>query len=165
MDLLKALPIILIVFVSGCTTGVSRNTQQQEQAPIEQPVQETTPVQQPTEGTLQGEVTPPPAPQEQPTSTAKEYTMEYDESGYYTNGQKTPSISVKGGDSVKITYQVRSTNVYPGGAQFRGCGATSASVPPGGTTSIQFTASSTCTITAYWPDTNIAKVSMGVVVS
>ena len=165
MDLLKALPIILVVFISGCTAQVSETeTTQEQEIPTEtQPIQEA-PTQQPTEGTLQGEVTPP-AQQEQPAPAAKEYIMEYDESGYYISGQKTPSVSVKAGDSVKITYHVRPANVYPGGAQFRGCGATSAGVPPGGTTSIQFIASGTCTITAYWPDTNIAKVSMGVVVS
>lgn len=118
------------------------------------------------EGTLQGEVTPqqeisaiPPLP------TTKEFTLETDDIGYYTDGQKTTSVSVAKGDAVKITFKLRTQNIYSAGAEYRGCGASSPSAPPGGTTSMQFTASSTCTITAYWPASGVAKASMQVIVS
>lgn len=165
MDILKVLPIILIVFVSGCAAQVSETTTQPQEQEITQPTQPLPEAPtQPTEGTLQGEVTP---TQEQPPPlpTTQEFTMETDDNGYYTNGQKKTSISATKGDIVKITFNLRTSGIYPAGAEYRGCGTQSPSAPPGGTTSMQFTASSTCTITAYWPASGVAKASIQVVVS
>jgi len=49
--------------------------------------------------------------------------------------------------------------VYYGGLDFRGCGVNTPTIPPGGSTSIQFTAGSNCQITSYWPTSGVVKSS------
>lgn len=164
MELFKILPVILIVFISGCTAQVDKTrtppTETQQQTP-DQTNQET-PTQQPTEqGTLQGDV----ISQEQPPPTTKEFTIEADDSGFYKDGQMISSIQTSNGDMVKITFQVRSQGVYYGGLDFRGCGQNSGGTVPGGSTIVQFTADSTCTITSYWPSSGVVKSNLQVIVS
>lgn len=162
MQLLKILPVILIVFISGCATQVN-NVTSPEQPSQEQPsMQETT--QQPTgAGTLQGEVT----PHEQPPSLPiiKEFTIEADDRGFYTNNQDISSISADKGDVVKITFKVREAGTYYGGLDFRGCGQDTPDTNPGASIDIQFTADSTCTITSYWPSSGVVKDNLQIIVS
>lgn len=167
MTLLKTLPIVLIVFISGCATQVNETAQPQGEevtVPTEtQPIEEAPA--QPTEGTLQGEVAQQEISSIPPLPSTQEFTMETDDSGYYMNGQKITSISATRGNIVKITFNLRTQGIYPAGAEYRGCGTQSPSAPPEGTTSMQFTTSSSCTITAYWPASGVAKASMQVIVS
>jgi len=123
-----------------------------------------------TQGTLQGEVspqtTPTPAPTPTPPAlTVKDFTIEADDNGFYRDGQKITSVSASKSDVVKITFQVRSQNVYFGGLDFRGCGQDTPDTSPGGSAQVQFTADTTCTITSYWPSSNREKSRMDVVVA
>lgn len=165
MRLLEVISIALIIFISGCTSQTSYTPTESPNETSQTQIQETaqTPV-QPTEGTIQGEVLPPPQ-QQQTQPTTQEFAFETDDAGYYKDGQKVTSIPVVKGNTVKITFNLRTQGIYSGGAEYRGCGTQSPSAPPGGTTSMQFTASSTCTITAYWPSSGVAKASFQVVVS
>lgn len=114
----------------------------------------------PSQGVLEGQVTSPP-----PLPSVKEYAIEADDSGFYMGTQQISSLSVAGGDEVKITFQVRQTGVYYGGLDFRGCQQSSGGTLPGSSTVIQFIASDTCTITSYWPSSGIAKSNLQVTVS
>ena len=101
-----------------------------------------------------------PAPQAQP----REFAIEADDYGFYLGGMDVSSVSVNGGDSVRITFSVRTTGVYYGGLQFNGCGQGTGAVRPGNSAMMQFTSSSTCTITSYWPNSGVVKDSMQVIV-
>ncbi len=168
MNILKVLPIILIVFISGCAAQVSetKTTQQVQETPTEtQPIQEAPT--QPTEGTLQGEVVP---TQEQissipPLPTVKEFTIEADDRGFYLDNKDISSVSASKGELVKIMFKVKMEGTYYGGLDFRGCGQDTPDTRPGVSTEMQFTADSTCTIVSYWPASNVVKDNMQVVVS
>lgn len=99
---------------------------------------------------------PTPTPPPQPPST-QEFFIEADDQAFYQNGKDINSLSVQAGVTVKITFKVRSENVYFGGLDFRGCATQSPSVPPGGTTTVQFTPGQSCSITSYWPASGIQK--------
>lgn len=98
--------------------------------------------------------TPTPAPVDQ-------FTIEADDSGFYIGGQPVSTIYVNNNAIVKITFVVRSENVYHNGLEFRGCGK-SVGALPGGSALMQVTISYTCGITAYWPNTNISKGTLTV---
>jgi len=107
--------------------------------------------------------------EEPPTEmqSVTEYIIEADDRGFYMNGADIDSISAPIGASdaaVKITFKVRTTNVYYGGLQFKGCGLDTGKVSPGGSITVEFTAASTCTITSYWPSSSRVKDNLQVVV-
>lgn len=120
--------------------------------------------------------TPTPAPQPipsppKPTSTpteapklmpaVKTFTIEADDNGFYPTG----NITVSRGDIVKITFKVRTENVYFGGLDFRGEPYFRTSkVLPGGETSIEFTADKTFVYRSYWPASGIIKSSAQVTI-
>lgn len=112
-------------------------------------------------------VTAPPQPAQAapPQSTSKQFTILADDYGFYMGGQPVSYVNVNRGDSVSITFQVNTMNVYHAGLDFRGCGQTSSGTVPGSSTTMQFTAMSTCGITAYWPSTSTAKKTLSVAVS
>ena len=159
MKILGIFSLIAIIFISGCATQV--NEQGQETPTPTQEVEQTPP-ELPPGGALEGEVELPPPPA---LPTLQEITLETDDNGYYLNGQKLASIPVVNGNVVKITFNLRTQGVYSAGAEYRGCDTSSPSAPPGGTTSLQFTASSSCTITAFWPASGVAKASLQIVVA
>ena len=103
-----------------------------------------------------------PPPITQPEAT--EFFIEADDRGFYIDGVDTGSISAGSGESLKITFNVRTTNVYYGGLQFKGCGQDTGKVIPGASATTEFTASSTCTITSYWPLSSRVKDRLQVVV-
>ena len=149
--------LILIVFLAGCTQYQNNYTQPSVQQPVQNPPQPTSQVSEQTPNQTQQTPT-----TQQTTPMTKEFSFEVDDNGYYVNGQKMTTISVSKDDIVKINFQVRTTNVYSGGLEMRGCGQATGGIPPGKEGSLQFTASSSCTITGYWPSTNIAKSSLQV---
>ena len=128
---------------TGIETGI--RTGEQESSQAEQPSPETQ--------------TPPPV---QPS--VKVFVIEADDGGFYMNGADTSSISASSGENLKITFNVRTTNVYYGGLDFRGCGQQTDRVSPGGSTTVEFTATNTCTITSYWPSSSRVKDNLQVVV-
>lgn len=104
---------------------------------------------------------PPPTP---PQPTTEQYTIAADDYGYYQGSQTISSLQVGKGNSVQITFQVSATKVYYGGLDFRGCGQTTGTIAPGGTTNFSFTAESTCTITSYWPTSGVVKANLQIIV-
>ena len=167
MELFKALPVILIVFISGCATQISETTQVPT-TPAQEQIQEIPP--QPTpqpagESTLQGEVTPTQQEQPPPLPTVKEFTIDADDRGFYIDNKDTSSVPVLKGEIVKITFKVREAGTYYGGLDFKGCGQDTPDTKPGASVEIQFTADQACTITSYWPASNVIKDSMQVIVS
>ncbi|MDP3991886.1 MAG: hypothetical protein Q8P79_00030 [Nanoarchaeota archaeon] len=102
--------------------------------------------------------------QPEPQPSVKEFSIEADDSGFYIDGADIGSISAGSGETLKITFNVRTTNVYYAGLDFRGCGKTTEKVSPGGSTLVEFTAASTCTITSYWPSSGVVKDRLQVVV-
>jgi len=104
-----------------------------------------------------------PAPVPEPTPEFV-YTIEADDQGFYIDGQDISSITASSGATVKISFKVRSKGVYFGGLDFRGCGQTTAKVSPGSSTTVEFTPTSSCTITSYWPVSNRVKDNLQVIV-
>ena len=107
------------------------------------------------------------ASEETPTvmqPSIKEFSIEADDRGFYIDGADVGSISAGSGETLKIIFNVRTTNVYYGGLQFGGCGKTMGKANPGGSVTTEFTAASTCTITSYWPSSSVVKDHLQVVV-
>ncbi len=107
MELIKVLPIILVILISGCTAQVN-GTNRSENQSSSQPSQETS--QQPTgQGTLQGEV-------------ISQHTVEITKPGF------SPDIlTIKLGD--KVTFVNRdvvphwpASAVHPTHCEYKGCG-------------------------------------------
>ena len=91
-----------------------------------------------------------------PPVLLKTFIIEADDAGFYPNG----NLTVNKGDTVKITFKVRSTGVYFGGLDFRGAPYfTSPKVLPGGETTVEFTADQSFTYSSYWPASSILKSS------
>ena len=101
-------------------------------------------------------------PAEETTPKPATYILEADDAGFYDNNVDVSSISAEKGAAVTITFNVRSTGVYYGGLDFRGCGQTSGGTLPGGSTTVSFTADTSCTITSYWPSSNVVKDTLQV---
>lgn len=98
---------------------------------------------------------PPPAP------AVKTFTIEADDRGFYPTG----NITVNNGDVVRITFKVRTENVYFGGLDFRGAPYfTTPRVNPGGETTVEFTADKSFTYRSYWPNSNQLKATAQVTV-
>ncbi len=146
--------VIFIQFGSNgtdtSTSGTGTQGQQQGQTQEEQQTSQQTPPKTETQPEMQPSV--------------KEFFIEADDRGFYINGADIGSISAGSGEALKITFNVRTTNVYYGGLDFRGCGQETDRVSPGGSTTVEFTATSTCTITSYWPSSSRVKDNLQVVV-
>ncbi|MBI2545470.1 MAG: hypothetical protein HYW22_02670 [Candidatus Aenigmarchaeota archaeon] len=160
--------ILLIVFLAGCTQYQNSYTQPASTPAVaptqtsgQDQSQQTAHVSEPNVSTQQQTT----QTQQSTTPTTRTFSFEVDDNGYYSNGEKVPSVSVNKSDAVTINFLVRTTNVYSGGLELRGCDQTTSGISPGKQGSLQFTASSSCTITGYWPSTNIAKSSLQVSVA
>lgn len=90
------------------------------------------------------------------------FTIDADDFGFYIDNKDITSVSLRKGESVEITYNVKSTGVYYGGLDFRGCGQNTATVLPGGSTIVKFQAESNCDIKSYWPSSGVLKDQMTV---
>ena len=101
----------------------------------------------------------------EPKIQTKEFAIEADDYGFYINGDGVPSISVNSGDETKITFNVKTQNVYYGGLDFRGCGQNAGKINPGSSTIVEFTASENCTITSYWPLSGVVKTNLKILVN
>src|SRR3989344_6893241 len=158
---------ILVIVLSGCTqtqnpepqsnnpgqTGMEPATDSSQPGSGIPPVDDTpeidageqnpeTPADNPPETIPEPQIVPePPAPQ------VYEYTIEADDRGFYPGDD----ITVNKGDTVKITFNVRTTNVYYGGLQIKSKYFDTKSIKPGASKTVEFTAVDTQKITSYWP--------------
>jgi len=73
------------------------------------------------------------------------------------NGLYPATITVAKGQTVNLTFKVRSTNVYYGGLEFRSPKFVTPKVLPGGQNSVSFVADESFTYSSYWPATNVKK--------
>lgn len=93
-----------------------------------------------------------PSSTSQTSSMTKSFTVNADDAS-----ADLTTISVKKGDPVSITFNVKPNNVYHGGLDFRSNQLDTGAIPPGSSKTITFTATNSFTFTPYWPSTNIAK--------
>jgi len=98
------------------------------------------------------------------SSPITEFSIEADDRGFYIGGSDVASISASSGKKLKLTFNVRSTGVYYGGLDFRGCGFKTERVSPGSSTTVEFSPTSTCTITSYWPSSGVVKDNLQVII-
>ena len=92
--------------------------------------------------------------------TIKEFKLEADDAGFYP----TAVLTAPKGAKVKLTFIVRTTNVYYGGLDFRSPKFKTESVKPGGVTSVEFVADESFVISSYWPASGVLKANLKVVV-
>jgi HEPN domain-containing protein len=89
-----------------------------------------------------------------------EFTLEADDSGFYPQS----TIEVPKGAKVKITFVVRTSNVYYGGLDFRGPKFETRQVRPGEKATVEFVADESFTFTSYWPLSGVQKATGKVIV-
>lgn len=87
---------------------------------------------------------PPPAPQSFSVS-ADDYSV------------NPGTVSVKKGAQVSLTFNVKTTNVYYGGLEFRSSVVNTGAIAPGGSKTVTFTAQETFEFAAYWPASSVDK--------
>ena len=92
---------------------------------------------------------------EEPLVSIKEFIIEGDDSGLYPS-----SIEVNKGDTVKITFEVRSQGTYFGGLDFRSdVWGDTGKVSKGESTTVEFVAEETFQFKSYWPASNRLKAT------
>jgi hypothetical protein len=89
-----------------------------------------------------------------------EFTLEADDFGFYPQS----TIEVPKGSKVKITFVVRTSNVYYGGLDFRSPKFETRQVRPGERTTVEFVADESFTFTSYWPLSGVQKATGRVIV-
>jgi len=97
--------------------------------------------------------------------STQEFSIESDDNGYYIDGNQVQSIDVTQGNTVKINFIVRTTNVAFGGQEYRSSEFDNLNVNIGDSGEVQFTAGSTFNIDSYWPNTNNFKATLQIVVA
>jgi hypothetical protein len=89
-----------------------------------------------------------------------EFTLEADDFGFYPQS----TIEVPKGAKVKITFVVRTSNVYYGGLDFRSPKFETRQVRPGEKATVEFVADESFTFTSYWPLSGVQKTTGRVIV-
>jgi flagellin-specific chaperone FliS len=89
-----------------------------------------------------------------------EFTLEADDSGFYPQS----TLEVPKGAKVKITFVVRTSNVYYGGLEFRSSKFETRQVRPGEKATVEFVADESFTFTSYWPLSGVQKATGRVIV-
>lgn len=89
----------------------------------------------------------------------KEIKLEADDSGFYPDS----AIRVAKGSKVRLTFAIRSTNVYYGGLDIRSDVFKTSVIKPGSSATVEFTANESFEFTSYWPLTGIKKATGRVV--
>lgn len=113
------------------------------------------------EGTNTPTTSPQNPPVEESAPGKNALTIEADDAGFYTGGNKISSIQVVKNEEVEITFVVRKTNVYYGGLDFSGNGIKK-NAKPGGSTLFSFTAEKDFSISSYWPSSGVLKDTLDV---
>lgn len=88
-----------------------------------------------------------------PPPQALEFTLEADDLGFYP----TSTLTIPNGALVKLTFVVRTTNVYYGGLDFRSKKFNTPSVKPGDSYTVEFTADESFDFTSFWPLSGVEK--------
>jgi len=99
-------------------------------------------------------VQPPATPPAQPSA----YTIEADDFGFYPGDV----IKARKGDNVKITFLVRTKDVYFGGTDIKSPFFNTGKIPPGGNGTVEFTASESFKIESFWPSSSVKKAELRV---
>jgi len=95
-----------------------------------------------------------------PAPKIKEFVIEGDDDKLFPD-----SITVKKGDKVKITFLVRTNNVYFGGLDFRSdVWGTTDKIKKGGNATVEFTADKSFEFKSYWPASNRLKATGQIIV-
>ncbi len=97
--------------------------------------------------------TPPMPPTPPPTQTVKEFFLEADDDGFYPSSM----INVTKGDTVKITFTVKTTNTYFAGLEIRSEAFMTGQIPKGQSKTVGFTADRSFQFTSHWPSTQVLK--------
>jgi hypothetical protein len=87
------------------------------------------------------------------TNNLVEFTLEADDLGFYPQS----SLEVQRGTKVKITFIVKTTNVYYGGLDFRSPKFKTNSIKPGEKTTVEFIADESFDFASYWPLSGVQK--------
>ncbi len=151
MKTLEILLLAFVIFASACTAKP-----QEMVVPITgiKQIEATTTTTTTTTTTLPTATLP-------QTVSAKSFTIEADDSGFYPSSQ----IEVNKGENVTITFKVRQSGVYYGGLQIKSSVFDTGAVSPGGSKSVSFTATESFTFTSYWPLTSTKKADGKVMVA
>ncbi len=100
------------------------------------------------------------------TATTNNYAVDADDGGFYMNGAPAGSISVARNSKITLTFNVKSTNVYHAGLDFRSTIFNSPSVAPGSSwTTSEITVDNGFTVTSYWPTTVVRKADLQILAS
>jgi len=159
---MKVLPVfsagmIIVLFIlSGCSPKT-------QEAPS-QPEPQYVPAQSSQPSIEKKTATNPPQPYPF-TPTIREVSLEADDKGFYQGASRIDSLTFQKDTKIKMTLNVNIKNVYYGGLDFRGCGTSSSRTQPGESTSLQFTADKPCTISSYWPLSNVKKADLQILVA
>ncbi|MEX2008230.1 MAG: DUF5667 domain-containing protein [Candidatus Spechtbacterales bacterium] len=97
---------------------------------------------------------------QEPEAQARTFTITADDNGYSASS----ALRVNQGDTVRLTFNVSENNVYYGGMQFVSGTFDTGTIAPGGSETVEFTASTTTTVSAYWPASDVLKWTATVVV-
>ncbi|MBI4144836.1 hypothetical protein HY493_01360 [Candidatus Woesearchaeota archaeon] len=118
--------------------------------PPEQPV--SSPMPAPGSDVPEMVVEPTPVEQE-PAPAVNVMTIEADDKGFYPSS----TITATKGETVRVTFKVRTTNVYYGGLQIKGPLFSTGDIKPGQSVTVEFIADSDSTFASYWPSTSVKK--------
>ena len=89
-----------------------------------------------------------------PTQPAiRELNISADDSSYEPAG----ALSVNSGDTVRITFTVKTEDVNFGGLDFRGGPVDTGPIDPGQSKTVEFTAESSFDIQSFWPGSGVMK--------
>ena len=105
------------------------------------------------------EPSPPPA-SPPPTQQIRFITLEADDLGFYP----VSSVTVAKNTQVKLTFKVKTENIYYGGLDFRSAKFKTPQILPGESTTVEFVADASFTITSYWPASSVKKANLEIVV-
>ena len=136
----------LLVLIVACAQPA---VQQKSTAPVQQEPVASDPVEEVLNNAQ-------PAPAPTPVVMKAVAELEADDKGFYLKGEQVGSIVVKKGTPLDIEFTVRTTDVYYGGLDFRGCDA-NAAAQPGKTATLSFTPTESCLVKSYWPSSGVLK--------
>ncbi len=92
----------------------------------------------------------------------KDFIIEADDKGFYVDEKKISFINVDKGNEIKIIFNVRESNVYYGGLDFRGDSINTGKVAPGDSTNLEFIAKNDFEIRSYWPSSDRLKSKLSI---
>jgi len=83
----------------------------------------------------------------------REFTITADDSSF----EASDVLAVQKGDLVRLTFNVRTTNVSFGGLDFRSNVVNTGTILPGGSKTVEYTANDSVFFQSYWPGSGVMK--------